>query len=172
MSHHDLLGVAIGSHHTADEAAAGPGIIASTDSGPSAAALPAGDDVNQLSGQQQAAGIEHGFEGGDSHHALGDRDANDMPVLPVLGGLGEHERFQLLISEDRVALIWSRFLNHVNMRRVAGGLWACDPPTLSRVYQVLSDGMLGFRQARKIEGGRTRRELSLALLSTHCHVLD
>jgi len=38
----------------------------------------------------------------------------------------------------------------VHLRTARAGMWT-DPPILSRVYQLLSDGMLGFRQARKIE---------------------
>ncbi len=38
----------------------------------------------------------------------------------------------------------------INERRAAGGVWV-DAPVLSQIYRVMSDGMLGFRQARKLE---------------------
>jgi len=72
------------------------------------------------------------------------------PDLPVLGGVAPAELAQLLLSEDRVGFVFSRMMMLINTRRLAGGLWV-EAPVLSRVYQVLSDGMLGFRQARKIE---------------------
>mmetsp|Transcript_34166 Transcript_34166/g.104586 ORF Transcript_34166/g.104586 Transcript_34166/m.104586 type:complete len:309 (+) Transcript_34166:840-1766(+) len=78
------------------------------------------------------------------------QEVNVWPPLPVLGGVGSEEALDLEFSEDRVSTLFALVLRHLNERRLAGGLWA-DAPVLSRVFQVLSDGNLGFRQARKIE---------------------
>jgi len=78
------------------------------------------------------------------------QEVNVWPPLPVLGGVSSEEALDLEFSEDRVSTLFALVLRHLNERRLAGGLWA-DAPVLSRVFQVLSDGNLGFRQARKIE---------------------
>jgi len=78
------------------------------------------------------------------------QEVNVWPPLPVLGGVSSEEALDLQFSEDRVSTLFALVLRHLNERRLAGGLWA-DAPVLSRVFQVLSDGNLGFRQARKIE---------------------
>lgn len=70
--------------------------------------------------------------------------------LPVLGGVSETERMRLEASRDRVGFVFSQILAQMNTRRSTGGL-GVDAPVLSRVYQLISDGMLGYRQARKLE---------------------
>ena len=53
-------------------------------------------------------------------------------------------------SSDRVSYMLMLLLRAVNERRAAGGVWV-DAPVLSQLYRTASDGMLGFRQCRKIE---------------------
>ena len=76
----------------------------------------------------------------------------DEHPLPVLGGLSDTERRHLerLNSETRVGAAMATVMGSINARRAAGGLWV-DPPAVSRVHQVLSDGMLGFQSACKLE---------------------
>jgi len=71
-------------------------------------------------------------------------------LMEVLGGLCEFERSRLVSAHDRVGYLMANILHLINQRRADGGL-GVDAPVLSRLYQLLSDGMLGFRQARKIE---------------------
>ena len=72
--------------------------------------------------------------------------------LRVLGGVSDRERAQLerLDSETRVAATLAGLMGTINARRAAGGMWV-DPPAVSRIHQVLSEGMLGFQEACKIE---------------------
>jgi len=70
--------------------------------------------------------------------------------LEVLGGVTPSELANLRNSPDRVSFVFAQILHLSNQRRADGGLGA-DAPVLSRYYQLLSDGMLGFRQARKVE---------------------
>jgi predicted membrane chloride channel (bestrophin family) len=78
------------------------------------------------------------------------RSSPEWQQLEVLGGLVPTELDQLESSADRVGYVYTTILHLSNQRRADGGLGA-DAPVLSRYYQLLSDGMLGFRQARKIE---------------------
>ena len=71
-------------------------------------------------------------------------------LLEVLGGLSDYERQCLTSAHDRVGWIFSNIMHLSNQRRADGGL-GVDAPVLSRYYQLMSDGSLGFRQARKIE---------------------
>lgn len=70
--------------------------------------------------------------------------------LEVIGGVTPTEIADLENSADRVSYVYASILHLSNQRRADGGLGA-DAPVLSRYYQLLSDGMLGFRQARKVE---------------------
>jgi predicted membrane chloride channel (bestrophin family) len=70
--------------------------------------------------------------------------------LEVLGGLTESEIQTLENSADRVGFIFAQIMHISAQRRCDGGLGS-DPPVLSRYWQVLSDGSIGMRQARKIE---------------------
>ena len=78
------------------------------------------------------------------------RDHPAWKELEVLGGVTDSERRALDTSPDRVGFLFTQILDQINNRRADGGL-GVDAPVLSRVQQQISDGMLGFRQARKIE---------------------
>ena len=41
----------------------------------------------------------------------------------------------------------TQLVREINERRADGGVWV-DAPVLAQLYRVMSDGMLGFRQAR------------------------
>ena len=71
-------------------------------------------------------------------------------LIEVLGGLCDWERSRLVAAHDRVGYVFSNIVHLSNQRRADGNL-GVDAPVLSRYYQLISDGMLGFRQARKIE---------------------
>ena len=79
-----------------------------------------------------------------------DRAEAAWQLLEVLGGLCEYERALLYAAHDRVGYLFSNIIHLANQRRADGNL-GVDAPVLSRYYQLTSDGMLGFRQARKIE---------------------
>ena len=70
--------------------------------------------------------------------------------LPVLGGVDADETRVLREVNDRVGFVFELLLSQLNARHADGGLWV-PPPILSRTHQVLSDGMLGFQQMRKVE---------------------
>ena len=70
--------------------------------------------------------------------------------LEVLGGVTLSELAMLENSPDRVNTMFTTIAHLCVQRRGDGGL-GVDAPVLSRFYQVLCDGMLGFRQARKLE---------------------
>ena len=67
--------------------------------------------------------------------------------LPVLGGVSGATLAELESHDDRVGFTWSTLLALTNQRRAAGCMLA-DAPVFSRLQQTLSDGMLGFSQAR------------------------
>ena len=71
------------------------------------------------------------------------------PPLEVLGGISTAEARGVAASSERCHLVYTWLLKELVMRRKAGGL-AADAPIVSRVYQVLSDGMLGYLGARKL----------------------
>ena len=71
--------------------------------------------------------------------------------LPVLGGVAPTTAAVLERYDDRVSHAFTAVLSTVAARRGAGGLAAAEPPVFSRVHHALSDGMLGFQQARKVE---------------------
>ena len=48
------------------------------------------------------------------------------------------------------AVLFSTLLGQLTARRRVGGFVA-EPPVFSRVHHAMSDGMLGFMQARKVE---------------------
>lgn len=70
--------------------------------------------------------------------------------LSVFGGVSATEARRLRIAPDRVGLVHARLCRMLTERRFNGGL-AVDPPVFSRVYQALSEGMVAFAQARKVE---------------------
>jgi hypothetical protein len=67
----------------------------------------------------------------------------------VLGGLSEGEMRCLCGNPERCHLVYTWLLKELVLRRKAGGL-ATDGPVVSRIYQVLSDGMLSYLGARKL----------------------
>mmetsp|Transcript_21486 Transcript_21486/g.57773 ORF Transcript_21486/g.57773 Transcript_21486/m.57773 type:complete len:716 (-) Transcript_21486:388-2535(-) len=69
----------------------------------------------------------------------------------IIGGLGRGERRALAgsHSRDRVQQVQTWLLSLVVKRHADGGL-PVPAPILSRSYQVLSDGHLGYMQARKV----------------------
>lgn len=71
------------------------------------------------------------------------------PRLDVLGGLSAAETAALSASDERTHLVYTWLLKELVTRRKEGGL-ATDAPVVSRIYQVLSDGMLGYLGARKL----------------------
>ena len=78
------------------------------------------------------------------------RDMREWRELEVLGGVTASELAMLENSPDRVNTIFTTIVHLCVQRRGDGGL-GVDAPVLSRLYQVACDGMLGFRQARKLE---------------------
>ncbi|CAI5506784.1 unnamed protein product [Closterium sp. Naga37s-1] len=69
--------------------------------------------------------------------------------LAVLGGVNLTECSILEPSRDRVYLVMCWLHRALVARRMAGGI-SQDAPIVSRIYQVLSDGMLGYENALKI----------------------
>ncbi|GJP44410.1 hypothetical protein CLOM_g3820 [Closterium sp. NIES-68] len=69
--------------------------------------------------------------------------------LAVLGGINLTECSILEPSRDRVYLVMCWLHRALVARRMAGGI-SQDAPIVSRIYQVLSDGMLGYENALKI----------------------
>jgi len=53
------------------------------------------------------------------------------------------------VSVDRVGIVMGWIMREVGLRQIQGGV-AVPPPVLSRLYQVLSDGRLGFQHCEKI----------------------
>ena len=66
----------------------------------------------------------------------------DAEPLPVLGGLTVLEHGELRCAREPVALVMGWLIRALSTRRKAGGL-NLDGPIVSRIFQVLSDGMLG-----------------------------
>eukprot|EP00850_Spirogloea_muscicola_P009230 SM000051S17590 [mRNA] locus=s51:527683:530778:- [translate_table: standard] len=71
-----------------------------------------------------------------------------MPIM-VIGGLSGAETVLLQETTDRVYMLMCWVHRAMVARRTAGGIKE-DAPIVSRIYQVLSDGMLGFENAHKI----------------------
>ncbi|GBG88875.1 hypothetical protein CBR_g48487 [Chara braunii] len=69
--------------------------------------------------------------------------------LPVLGGISPEEREVLSQTEDRVHCVHCWLHRSLVARRMEGGI-KVDAPVVSRIYQVLSDGMLGFENSYKL----------------------
>jgi len=80
-----------------------------------------------------------------------DEEADDTRhELRVVGGLSKTEASVLLGTHARVYTILAWITRGITRRHKCGGL-AVPPPILSRTYQVLSEGMGAFMQARKIQ---------------------
>eukprot|EP00850_Spirogloea_muscicola_P012826 SM000084S23162 [mRNA] locus=s84:394118:397141:+ [translate_table: standard] len=71
-----------------------------------------------------------------------------MPIV-VIGGLSGAETVLLQETTDRVYMLMCWVHRAMVARRTVGGIKE-DAPIVSRIYQVLSDGMLGFENAHKI----------------------
>jgi len=69
--------------------------------------------------------------------------------LPVLGGVSQDERKLLEPCEDKLNLILSWTVQEITGRKKEGGL-RVEPPIITRAFQELSNGMLGFNQAFKV----------------------
>ena len=64
------------------------------------------------------------------------------PQLEVLGAMAEGEVSALHDSDEPTYLVYTWLLKELVARRKAGGI-ATEAPVVSRIYQVLSDDMLG-----------------------------
>jgi len=78
---------------------------------------------------------------------VGDDDENQP--LHVAAGVSAAEAGALYDADDRVYTVLTWITRAMVARHQAGGL-AVPAPILSRTFQVLSEGMLAFMQARKI----------------------
>ena len=78
-----------------------------------------------------------------------DFDRYKFSVLPIIGQLEENTLRGLHASEHKVHYIMTRIVRLISQRLVEGGM-AAPPPVVSRVYQELSNGFLGFQQAKKV----------------------
>eukprot|EP00746_Dinoflagellata_sp_MGD_P017862 gnl/MRDRNA2_/MRDRNA2_141279_c0_seq1.p1 gnl/MRDRNA2_/MRDRNA2_141279_c0~~gnl/MRDRNA2_/MRDRNA2_141279_c0_seq1.p1 ORF type:complete len:424 (-),score=70.53 gnl/MRDRNA2_/MRDRNA2_141279_c0_seq1:79-1350(-) len=72
-----------------------------------------------------------------------------LPQLTVLGPLTDHEEATLKAAEDKVDLVHSWILESISMATLDQVILT-QSPIVSRVYQELSNGMLGYNQAYKI----------------------
>ena len=110
------------------------------------------DSLDNLSGAKGTASssVEMGLGAFGGMHGPDSRTEVRWQLLEVLGGLAPSELTKLAQAQDRVGFIYTTIINLGVHRRFDGGL-GVDAPVLSRYYQLISDGMLGFRYARKIE---------------------
>jgi len=69
--------------------------------------------------------------------------------MQVIGAITEEEKKQIMVSHDEVLLVLRWILMEMSTYSINGKLLIA-PPILSRVYQELSNGMLGFFMAMKI----------------------
>lgn len=86
------------------------------------------------------------------HLSLGndEGEGETLEHLPILGALDETTRAGLIENcEHQVHHIMTRIIRLVTQRMDEGGV-AIPPPILSRVYQELSTGLLGFTHAKKV----------------------
>eukprot|EP00923_Selenidium_pygospionis_P051358 GHVN01089169.1.p2 GENE.GHVN01089169.1~~GHVN01089169.1.p2 ORF type:complete len:499 (-),score=68.98 GHVN01089169.1:1187-2683(-) len=70
--------------------------------------------------------------------------------LEVLGGIN-HEEFSVLRKAEDQAFVVGHWLSQLISRRIVAGGVPVPPPILSRVWQILSLGMLAYNQVCKIE---------------------
>jgi len=86
----------------------------------------------------------------DKEHMVDDDfDRYRFAVLPIIGELEHSTWHGLNISEHKVHYIMTRIIRMISNRIKEGGM-AAPPPVVSRVYQELSNGLLGFQQAQKV----------------------
>jgi len=74
---------------------------------------------------------------------------NSTKPFPVIGEVTETEKIALKETVERVAMVMGWVLRGLSRRSQQGGINA-SPPVFSRVYQVLSDGMIGYQNAMKV----------------------
>jgi len=87
-----------------------------------------------------------------AHLSLGTEEGEGeiLEHLPILGNLEDTTREGLIQNcEHQVHHIMTRIIRLVTQRMNEGGV-AIPPPILSRVYQELSTGLLGFTHAKKV----------------------
>ncbi len=73
--------------------------------------------------------------------------------FPVIGGVSERERGVLEKSNGplgKAHLIMHWIAELITDYHLRGGFGKVDPPIISRLYQEISNGMLGFSQAKRI----------------------
>jgi len=85
----------------------------------------------------------------DKEHLIDEDYDRKKTALPIIGQLEESTRFGLHTSEHKVHYIMTRVVRLISQRISEGGM-AAPPPVVSRVYQELSNGLLGFTQAKKV----------------------
>lgn len=76
--------------------------------------------------------------------------SHGLSELTVMGELTEEERIALEMAPSKVDLVHGWIIELISYSSLNSGILT-EPPVLSRVYQELSNGMLGFGQAHKIE---------------------
>jgi predicted membrane chloride channel (bestrophin family) len=94
------------------------------------------------------------YNGSESSDALQAREgmADKVPqelLFPVIGGISEIEKKCLLDSYDKMTSILGWVTQEVSNRFKEGGMRVA-PPVISRLFQELSNGMLGYNQAYKV----------------------
>lgn len=78
---------------------------------------------------------------------------NEARPFRVLGGVSDVEMEQLCIARGpsaKVALCKKWLEEFISREYMAGSTGGVDPPVISRLYQFLSDGMVGFNHCRTI----------------------
>jgi hypothetical protein len=78
---------------------------------------------------------------------------NSCRPLKVLGGVSDAEiemlqRARGPVAKTSLCILWMQ--EFISREFESGALGKTAPPIVSRVYQVLSDGTLGYNQARKV----------------------
>merc|ERR1712107_929613 len=114
-------------------------------------------DIDFVPGQVKRAGsLSMSREGASSNSNAAPENnlgrssyCSRYPPLELLGGLGENEQALLLDARERVHLVMTWLVKELVARRKAGGI-AAEAPVVSRIYQVLSDGLLGYLNAIKL----------------------
>lgn len=104
-----------------------------------------------VEGSNSTVTVPHGSSASDMatvEGATGDTAAGLAP-LTVLGGLTEREKEQLHKAEDKIDLLHSWVIEAISQASLQSDILT-QAPILSRVYQELSNGMLGYNQAFKI----------------------
>jgi hypothetical protein len=93
---------------------------------------------------------------------------NAARPLAVLGGVSDDE--VRLLQEARgpyakVMLVTMWYQEFLSREYIAGSTGDVAPPIISRLYQMLSDGVVGYNQARKVAVSVTKTHPSIGSLS-------